>query len=40
MQPWRLLVVDDMEAMRVALVQCLRLTGYDVVSAASGGEAL
>ncbi len=40
MPPWRLLVVDDMEAMRVALVQCLRLTGYDVVSAASGGEAL
>jgi response regulator RpfG family c-di-GMP phosphodiesterase len=39
-QPWRLLVVDDMEAIRVALVQCLRLTGYEVVSAASGGEAL
>ena len=39
-QPPRLLVVDDMEAMRMALVQCLRLTGYHVVSAASGGEAL
>ena len=39
-QPWRLLVVDDMEAMRMALVQCLHLSGYDVVSAASGGEAL
>ena len=39
-QPWRLLVVDDMEAMRMALVQCLRLSGYDVASAASGGEAL
>jgi putative two-component system response regulator len=39
-QPWRLLVVDDMEAMRMALAQCLRLTGYDVVAAASGAEAL
>jgi len=39
-QPWRLLVVDDMEAMRMALVQCLHLSGYEVVSAASGGEAL
>jgi response regulator RpfG family c-di-GMP phosphodiesterase len=37
---WRLLVVDDMEAMRMALVQCLHLSGYDVVSAASGREAL
>ena len=39
-QPWRVLVVDDMEAMRMALVQCLHLSGYDVMSAASGGEAL
>ena len=39
-QPFRLLVVDDMEAMRMALVQCLHLSGYEVVSAASGGEAL
>jgi len=39
-RPWRLLVVDDMEAMRMALVQCLHLSGYEVVSAASGGEAL
>lgn len=39
-QPWRLLVVDDMEAMRMALVQCLNLNGYEVVSAASGSEAL
>ncbi len=39
-QPWRLLVVDDMEAMRMALVQCLKISGYEVVSAASGGEAL
>jgi response regulator RpfG family c-di-GMP phosphodiesterase len=37
---WRLLVVDDMEAMRMALVQCLNLSGYDVVPAASGREAL
>jgi len=39
-QPWRLLVVDDMEAMRMALVQCLQLSGYEVASAASGAEAL
>lgn len=39
-RPWRLLVVDDMEAMRMALAQCLHLSGYDVVAAASGGEAL
>lgn len=39
-RPWRLLVVDDMEAMRMALAQCLHLSGYDVVSAASGAEAL
>jgi putative two-component system response regulator len=37
---FRLLVVDDMEAMRVALEECLRLQGYDVVSAGSGEEAL
>ena len=39
-RPFRLLVVDDMEAMRLALEDCLRLVGYDVVSAASGEEAL
>lgn len=39
-RPFRLLVVDDMEAMRLALEDCLRLHGYDVVSAASGEEAL
>jgi len=39
-RPFRLLVVDDMEAMRLALEDCLRLQGYDVVSAASGEEAL
>ena len=39
-QPFRLLVVDDLEAMRLALEDCLRLQGYDVVSAASGEEAL
>ncbi len=38
--PSRLLVVDDMEAMRMALVKCLQLSGYQVVAAASGGEAL
>jgi putative two-component system response regulator len=37
---FRLLVVDDMEAMRLALEDSLRLHGYDVVSAASGEEAL
>lgn len=36
----RLLVVDDMEPMRLALQDSLRLQGYDVVSAASGEEAL
>lgn len=39
-RPWRLLVVDDMEAMRLALAQCLQLSGYHVVSVGSGGEAL
>ena len=39
-RPFRLLVVDDMEDMRLALEDCLRLGGYDVVSAASGEEAL
>jgi putative two-component system response regulator len=38
--PSRLLVVDDMEAIRLALVKCLQLGGYQVISAASGGEAL
>lgn len=37
---FRLLVVDDMEAMRLALEDCLRMQGFDVVSAASGEEAL
>jgi len=37
---FRLLVVDDMEAMRLALKECLCLQGYDVVSASSGEEAL
>jgi putative two-component system response regulator len=37
---FRLLVVDDIEAMRLALEDCLRLQGYDVLSAASGEEAL
>ncbi len=36
----RLLVVDDVEAMRLALEDTLRLQGYDVVAAASGEEAL
>lgn len=39
-RPFRLLVVDDMEAMRMALEDSLRLQGYEVVSAASGEEAL
>ncbi len=39
-RPFRLLVVDDMEAMRLALQDSLRFQGYDVVSAASGEEAL
>jgi putative two-component system response regulator len=39
-RPFRLLVVDDMEAMRLALEDSLRLHGYDIVSAASGEEAL
>ncbi len=39
-RPFRLLVVDDMEAMRLALEDSLRFQGYDVVSAASGEEAL
>ena len=38
--PSRLLVVDDMEAIRLALAKCLQLSGYEVTSAASGGEAL
>ncbi len=36
----RLLVVDDVEAMRLALEDSLRLQGYEVVAAASGEEAL
>jgi len=36
----RVLVVDDMEAMRLALVKCLHLSGYEVMAASSGGEAL
>ncbi len=39
-RPFRLLVVDDMEAMRLALQDSLRFQGYEVVSAASGEEAL
>ena len=38
--PSRLLIVDDMEAMRLALTKCLQLSGYQVHSATSGGEAL
>ncbi len=37
---FRLLIVDDMEAMRLALEDSLRLHGYEVISAASGEEAL
>jgi putative two-component system response regulator len=37
---FRLLVVDDMESMRLALEECLCLQGYEVVSASSGEEAL
>ena len=36
----RLLVVDDVEAMRLTLTTCLQLSGYQVHSASSGGEAL
>ena len=36
----RVLVVDDMEAMRLALVKCLHMSGYEVIAASSGGEAL
>ena len=36
----RLLVVDDMEAMRLALEDSLRLQGYEVVAVGSGEEAL
>ena len=36
----RILVVDDMEAIRLALVKCLQLSGYGVMAASSGGEAL
>ena len=36
----RLLVVDDVEAIRLALKDSLHLQGYDVVSAGSGEEAL
>ncbi len=36
----RVLVVDDMEAMRLALVKCLHMSGYEVMAASSGGEAL
>jgi len=36
----RLLIVDDMEAMRLGLTKCLQLSGYQVRSASSGEEAL
>ena len=36
----RVLVVDDMEAMRLALVKCLHMSGYEVIAVSSGGEAL
>jgi putative two-component system response regulator len=36
----RLLIVDDVEAMRLTLTTCLQLSGYHVHSASSGGEAL
>src|ERR1700684_4113195 len=36
----RILVVDDDPAPRGAIARALRLEGYDVVSVASGGEAL
>ena len=39
-RPFRILVVDDVEGMRLALEDCLRLQGYEVVSSASGEEAL
>jgi putative two-component system response regulator len=39
-QASRVLVVDDMEAMRLALVKCLHMSGYEVIAASSGGEAL
>jgi len=35
-----LLVVDDMEAMRLALEDSLRLQGYEVMSVGSGEDAL
>ena len=38
--PSRLLIVDDMEAMRLALTKCLQLSGYQVRSVSSGEEAL
>jgi response regulator RpfG family c-di-GMP phosphodiesterase len=37
---FRLLIVDDMEAMRMALEDALRFQGYDVVSVTSAEEAL
>src|SRR3972149_340117 len=37
---FRLLIVDDMEAMRMALEDALRFQGYDVVSVASAEEPL
>lgn len=36
----KVLVVDDAEADRIALEQILRDAGYEVISAASGAEAL
>jgi putative two-component system response regulator len=36
----RLLIVDDVESVRVALVEALRVYGYEAVAAASGDEAL
>lgn len=38
--PPRVLVVDDAEAVRFALQECLRLSGYAVATSASGEEAL
>ncbi len=39
-QPTTILVVDDSEALRYALVRALQSGGYNVVQAATGGDAL
>jgi putative nucleotidyltransferase with HDIG domain len=39
-RPFRLLIVDDMEAMRMALEDSLRFQGYDALSVGSAEEAL